>query len=125
MSVPFVLSANLHGGDLVANYPFDATCDGTQRHYQGSPDDAIFRQLSAAYSNGNLQMAGTRGCSKEDGFYHGTTNGAAWYSIRGGMQDFNYLASNCFEITIEMGCVKFPPPVTLPLYWALNKNAMF
>ncbi len=44
----FVLSANLHGGAVVANYPFDKSRDPRIRGrttYAATPDDKIFRKV--------------------------------------------------------------------------------
>ncbi|XP_046667545.1 carboxypeptidase E-like isoform X3 [Homalodisca vitripennis] len=129
MKVPFVLSANLHGGDLVANYPFDASRSGDLTEYSQSPDDQTFRHLALAYATHHSDMAlvDRPGCG--DGGYNfgkqgGITNGAAWYSIEGGMQDFNYLSSNDFEITLELGCDKYPKADQLQLEWEKNKDAL-
>ena len=121
---PFVLSANLHNGALVANYPYDNSNNGLSR-YTESPDDDIFRQLALAYSEAHTTMHLGSPCHGDaSGFKKGITNGAAWYSVDGGMQDYNYLNSNCFEITIEQGCFKFPYSQELERIWNDNREAM-
>jgi hypothetical protein len=57
-------------------------------------------------------------------FHEGTVNGAAWYPVYGGMQDWNYVFADCFEITLELSCNKFPPASLLSSYWHLNKESM-
>lgn len=44
--------------------------------------------------------------------------------VIGGMQDWNYVFSNCFEITIEMGCSKFPKSDEVKSFWNDNKFAL-
>lgn len=40
------------------------------------------------------------------------------------MSDFNYLHTNCLEITVELGCDKFPAEVELYSEWKRNKEAL-
>jgi hypothetical protein len=40
-------------------------------------------------------------------------------------QDYNYLHTNCFEITLELGCVKYPYQKDLLRYWNENRVAIF
>ncbi|XP_037533421.1 carboxypeptidase D [Nematolebias whitei] len=127
-STPFVLSANLHGGSLVVNYPFD---DDKERirgsHYSKSPDDEVFKQVSRAYSEENPLMHNGHPCENlypQEYFQDGITNGAEWYTVPGGMQDWNYVNTNCFEVTIELGCIKYPWANDLPKYWEQNWRAL-
>lgn len=41
-----------------------------------------------------------------------------------GMSDFNYLHTNCLEITVELGCDKFPSEAELYPEWKRNKEAL-
>lgn len=87
----------------------------------------VFRHLARTYASNHKTMSKQSSrCDNDEDFTKqgGITNGAAWYSVAGGMQDFNYLASNCFEITLELGCQKFPPIEKLPVEWENNREAL-
>lgn len=125
---PFVLSANIHGGSLVANYPYDDNPSG-RTEYTPSPDDDVFEKLALTYSFAHPTMHLENPpweCKNvpPDRFKNGVTNGANWYNVAGGMQDFNYVHSDCLEITLELGCNKFPKNDALPKYWEENKHAL-
>uniref|UniRef100_A0A673SRL8 Carboxypeptidase Z n=1 Tax=Suricata suricatta TaxID=37032 RepID=A0A673SRL8_SURSU len=99
-TTPFVLSASLHGGDLVVSYPFDfSKHPQEEKMFSPTPDEKV--------------KGGAEGrCGRE-------RLGRGW-----SMSDFNYLHSNCFEITVELGCVKFPPEEALYTIWQHNKEPL-
>jgi len=109
----FTCSANLHTGVLVVNYPFDNDDTGSQY----SPDDDLFIYISEQYSQYNLPMW-------NGDWYHGITNGADWYMIWGGMQDWNYHFMGNNEVTIELSNVHEPPAYLIPEYWNDNRDSM-
>ncbi|KAK2580979.1 hypothetical protein KPH14_006039 [Odynerus spinipes] len=135
-NIPFVLSANLHGGALVANYPYDNGPDPKSNLPNLSPDNDVFKMLALTYSKAHPRMHLGEPCppmiSKitgaknllEERFPDGITNGAAWYPVSGGMQDYNYLHSNDFELTLEVGCTKFPNASELPKFWLQNREPL-
>ncbi|XP_023286145.1 probable carboxypeptidase X1 [Seriola lalandi dorsalis] len=125
--IPFVLSANLHGGELVVTYPFDCTRDWAPQEDTPTADDAFFRWLAAVYASTNLVMANPdrRICHYEDFQSHNNIiNGGAWHTVPGSMNDFSYLHTNCFEVTVELSCDKFPHASELPIEWENNKESL-
>lgn len=115
--IQFTASASLHGGALVANYPWDGTED-KRRSYYSCPDDETFRFMASTYSRSHFNMS----LSKE--FSGGITNGASWYPIYGGMQDWNYIYAGCFELTLELSDNKWPNASELHTLWEYNKMSM-
>lgn len=83
----FVLSANLHGGTVVASYPYDDTAaHNRQGHYSKSEEDGLFRHLALVYSqNHPVMKTGEPNCPDAQGenFKDGITNGAEWYDVPG------------------------------------------
>ncbi|XP_060559803.1 carboxypeptidase M-like isoform X1 [Ruditapes philippinarum] len=124
----FVLSANLHGGALVANYPYDQYLNSSWVYGSGEspcPDEDTFKHISLVYSRSHHTMAATNGAEcPGDNFADGITNGADWYPVAGGMQDYNYLMEGIFEITLEVSCCKFPNGSDLAQFWTQNKDAL-
>lgn len=41
-----------------------------------------------------------------------------------GMNDFSYLHTNCFEVTVELSCDKFPHASELPMEWETNRESL-
>ncbi|XP_034424605.1 carboxypeptidase Z-like [Hippoglossus hippoglossus] len=126
-SIPFVLSANFHGGDLVVSYPFDLSKHPLERNLLSpAPDDQVFKFLATVYANSHERMANEHAnCgSSRDQSVKGIVNGAQWSSIAGSMQDFNYLHTNCLEVTVELGCDRFPAEEELFIGWHENHDAL-
>ncbi|KRY77223.1 Carboxypeptidase -like protein [Trichinella pseudospiralis] len=125
--IPFVLSANLHGGSTIVNYPYDDNIDNLSQDTP-APDAAVFKTIGYSYARAhpNMWMSGYRCGFQGYGQYmpDGLINGAVWYPLSGGMQDWNYLHTNNFELTIEMNCYKYPFASTLQSYWNDHKYSL-
>lgn len=106
-----ILSANLHGGALVVNYPWDYT-------YTLAPDNDLIIQAALSYASNNSSMYN----STE--FPQGITNGAQWYVVSGSLQDWSYGFSGAVDLTIEIGYNKWPPSTQLDTYWNLNQESL-
>ncbi|XP_018431844.1 PREDICTED: carboxypeptidase M [Nanorana parkeri] len=123
----FVLSANFHGGALVASYPYDNSANGkTLLNYSNHtvpPDIDVLKYLAETYSNNHATMSKPNDCASID-FTGGITNGFSWYPVEGGMQDYNYVFGQCLEITLELSCCKYPNDSLLEQHWRDNKVAM-
>ncbi|XP_044042016.1 carboxypeptidase M [Siniperca chuatsi] len=122
----FVLSANLHGGALVASYPYDNSNGGSELVGGASvtPDEDVFVHLAKVYSYNHASMHQGDSCDDSSRFLDGITNGYQWYPLTGGMQDYNYVWAQCLELTLEVSCCKFPPVKQLPALWTENRKAL-
>lgn len=113
----FVQSANFHGGALLVNYPYDEDFV-TPGQPAICPDDAMFIDISKRYSIQNSPMWNS------PVFPMGISNGSDWYTVYGGMQDWNYRYTSCNEVTIELSNTKRPTASLIPTYWSQNKESM-
>ena len=111
---PFVMGANYHGGAEVMNYPWDNT-------YTLHADDAWYQLISHEYADECHKL----NPNYMNDYNNGITNGAAWYMIGGGRQDYMNGYAQCRELTIECSNLKMPNANQLPNFWNYNKASLF
>ena len=110
----FVMGANYHGGAEVMNYPWDNT-------YTLHADDQWYQLISHEYADLTHQVSS----SYMTDYNNGVTNGAQWYMIGGGRQDYMNGYAQCRELTIECSNTKCPNGSQMPTFWNYNKNSIF
>jgi hypothetical protein len=57
-------------------------------------------------------------------FPGGITNGAQWYVVKGGMQDWSYFWHKDLQITIEVSETKWPNYSEIPTFYRNNRDSM-
>lgn len=132
LTTHFILSANLHGGALVANFPFDDSAkdfssdSDPKTEKNPTEEDEVFRHLANTYASAHRTMYQGKPCPSfiRESFPDGITNGADWYPVTGGMQDWSYLKGGTYELTMEVGCYKFPEASELSQYWTDNREPL-
>jgi hypothetical protein len=110
----FVMSANFHGGAEVFNYPWDCwtklTADDDWWYFTGREyADTVHKYSPASYFN--LMN-------------NGVTNGAEWYIIYGGRQDYMNYYRGCREVTLEISNTKLLPANQLIKHWNYNHQSL-
>jgi len=109
-TVNFTMSANMHGGVEVCNYPWDTWSTL-------AADDNWWQYVSHEYAD-SCQL------NSNNGYFNylndGTTNGYDWYEVDGGRQDYMNYFKYCREFTLELSDDKTPNPNDLPDLWNAN-----
>lgn len=110
----FKMSANIHGGEEVCNYPWDTW---QELH----PKDEWWKYVCHQYAD-TAQFYSPPGYL--DGFDDGITNGAEWYVITGGRQDYMNWFHDCLEFTLEISTTKLLPENQLENWWQYNYRSL-
>ena len=114
----FVMSANLHGGDEILNYPWDSFYD----YEFPLVDEDFFVEICKNYVDTARKID-----SKYMNTYiseNGYIFGSQWYKVNGGRQDYMNFYHRCKEITIELSTQKILDTAKLENYWQKNYRSM-
>lgn len=106
----FVLSANLHGGAEVMNYPWDSYRTSQRPHPDADWWKAVGKRFVDTTRTYNSQRF-------RDVNSAGVIEGGDWYVISNGRQDYMNEVHGCHEITMELSSQKTLPSSSLCSYW--------
>jgi hypothetical protein len=111
------MSANLHAGAEVVNYPWDSWNSSERTH----ADNDWFYFVSREYADTVHAHAASGYMTYLD---NGVTNGGDWYEISGGRQDYVTGFLHGREVTLELDDTKLTPAGNLLSLWDYNKHSL-
>lgn len=113
----FALSANLHGGAEVLNYPWDSFTTSEREHpYRDWWIDVCKRFIDTMHVYSRSHFT--------DITNSGYIAGGDWYVISNGRQDYLNQELNCLEMTMEVSSIKKLSSDELPSYWRFLQNSL-
>lgn len=102
-----ILSGNFHEGAKIMSYPYDGDASmqpGLTGNENLTEDSIMYKIIAKEYSqNMYPKLSLTNSYPRKE---HGIINGADWYTLYGGMQDWEYLTYDIMSITIELSVGK-------------------
>jgi len=113
----FRLSANLHGGSEVMNYPWDSFTSYERPHPNRDWWIAVSKRFVDTLRN--YSSTHFRDVNNE-----GYIEGGDWYVIPNGRQDYINYYHNCFELTMEISSAKTLSTDLLPEYWRFLQHSL-
>lgn len=114
----FSISANLHGGAEVLNYPFDTYTS----NYQSHADANWFISVCQQFIDSISPLAPST--FFRDVTHSGYTNGGDWYVVDGSRQDYQTYFKHSREITFEVSSDKSLSTTQLNNYWNYLKGGL-
>ena len=113
----FVMSANLHGGSEVMNYPWDSFTSYERLNEHSEWWQAVSKRfVDTCRRVDNRRFRDVRPA--------GYVNGGDWYVISNGRQDYFNYYYNMREITMELSTVKKLATNLLDHYWKVESQSL-
>lgn len=113
----FRLSANLHSGSEVMNYPWDSFTSTQRQHPYADWWAVVSKRFVDTCRRVSPSMF-------TDVISSGYITGGDWYTISGGRQDYMNETQGVLELTMELSSVKKVASGDLPRYWRSQCQAL-